>query len=106
MNDWVDDMLPCPFCGSTDTSDETVNAVGCLVCGGAIHLSYSPGMKDGEQVRAWNRRAPHPDTARMDWLEKHPVDVYEDRRYNAQRISADGPDLRAKIDALMQKGRG
>ena len=45
----------------------------------------------------------HPDTVRLDWLEKHPVDVYADRRYNTLVLFTKARNLRVKIDAEMAK---
>ena len=51
------ELKPCPFCGSSDLENESINAVKCQDCGGGVLLDWHTEMTEAEAIAAWNRRA-------------------------------------------------
>jgi len=69
------DLLPCPFCGASASVTQVNLAPGqsgeswdawCAVC--VVTLPDFPSRECA--VAAWNRRAPHHDTALLDAVER------------------------------------
>lgn len=58
MTETVSDLMPCPFCGSTDLGDKgpSYTQIMCNACG----VSQYDQPSRAEAVAAWNRRATPP----------------------------------------------
>ena len=50
------ELLPCPFCGSTDLNTSHINEIWCKNCDGGVHLGYHGEDTKKFTIESWNRR--------------------------------------------------
>jgi len=119
------ELTACPWCGQADaleferpmqTAASNYLVVRCNRCGIRGPSGENAMVRDERTRRrikgidaeasaaeAWNRRAPHPDAARLDLIERHRLDVMPtDDGFAIVADIADvgiGPTARAALDA-------